>query len=96
MKKYDDFRKWLMTCPIPYEQEDINFFDDDSIVFLTSKNTDKDKQQSKSMILTIKFQYDNINDDKEELIIQDCNLEMKNNPTMLGANKVWLDDTEYK
>ena len=41
--KYDEFRKWLMTCPIPYEQEEILDFDDDSIFFYTSKNTDKFK-----------------------------------------------------
>ena len=41
--KYDEFRKWLMTCPIPYEQEEILDFEDDSIFFYTSKNTDKFK-----------------------------------------------------
>ena len=43
MIKYDDFIKWLNTCPIPYEEEEILDFDDDSIFFYTSKNTDKHK-----------------------------------------------------
>ena len=39
MKKnsYDQFREWLMSCPVKYEQDDLIGFDDDSIVFFTSK-----------------------------------------------------------
>ena len=43
MKKYSDFIKWLSTCPVPYEVDDLTGFDDDSIVFFTSENTDKHK-----------------------------------------------------
>ena len=43
MTKYSDFIKWLSTCPVPYEVDDLTGFDDDSIVFFTSKNTDKHK-----------------------------------------------------
>ncbi len=35
--RYSKFRKWLMSCPVKYKQDDINDFDDDSIVFLTGK-----------------------------------------------------------
>jgi hypothetical protein len=48
--KYDEFRKWLMTCPVPYEQEEILDFDDDSIFFYTSKNTDKFKDNKENKI----------------------------------------------
>ena len=34
---YNKFREWLMTCPISYVQEEPHDFDDDSIVFETSK-----------------------------------------------------------
>ena len=43
MKKYSDFIKWLNTCPVPYVVDDLKDFDDDSIAFLTSENTDKHK-----------------------------------------------------
>ena len=43
MKKYSDFIKWLMDCPIPFEVEDITGFADDSVVFFTSEHTDKHK-----------------------------------------------------
>ena len=33
---YNKFREWLMTCPIPYLQEELHDFDDDSVVFKTS------------------------------------------------------------
>jgi hypothetical protein len=39
--KYSDFMKWLSTCPVPYEVDDLTGFNDDSIVFFTSENTDK-------------------------------------------------------
>ena len=39
--KYNEFREWLMTCPIPYVQEELHDFDDDSIVFKTSKIKNK-------------------------------------------------------
>jgi len=45
MTKYSDFIKWLSTCPVPYEIEDLTGFDDDSIVFFTSENTDKNKDE---------------------------------------------------
>ena len=45
MTKYSDFIKWLSTCPIPYEVDDLKGFDDDSIVFFTSKHTDKHKDE---------------------------------------------------
>ena len=41
MKKYSDFIKWLSTCPVRYEVDDLKGFDDDSIVFFTSESTDK-------------------------------------------------------
>ena len=41
LKKYSDFVKWLSTCPVRYEVDDLKGFDDDSIVFLTSESTDK-------------------------------------------------------
>ena len=46
MKKYSDFIKWLMDCPIPYEVDDLKGFDDDSIVFFTSKHTDKHQENN--------------------------------------------------
>tara|TARA_R100000234_G_scaffold49307_1_gene29570 strand:+ start:240 stop:410 length:171 start_codon:yes stop_codon:yes gene_type:complete len=41
--KYDEFRKWLMTCPVPYYVEELLDFDDDSICFYTKNHTDKFK-----------------------------------------------------
>ena len=43
MIKYSDFIKWLNTSPVPYVVDDLKDFDDDSIAFLTSENTDKHK-----------------------------------------------------
>ena len=50
------------------------------------------------MIVTIKLMYNNINEDEEDLIVQDLNLEMKNNSNMLSndANELWLDNIEYE
>ncbi len=53
MKKYSDFIKWLSTCPVPYEVDDLTGFDDDSIVFLTSENTDKHEDNEEELGMLI-------------------------------------------
>ena len=51
MKKYSDFIEWLSTCPVPYEVDDLTGFDDDSIVFFTSENTDKHEDDEEQIEL---------------------------------------------
>ena len=61
-------------------------------------NTTTTNDKKKNMIVTIKLMYNNINEDEEDLIVQDLNLEMKNNSNMLSndANELWLDNIEYE
>ena len=44
------------------------------------------------MIFTIKLKFENTPD--KEIVYQDVNLELKQNPKLWGADEVWLDDVE--